>query len=57
VFVTTQLYYVQRPNAGERDIPSFVQRGIIGGFLGRLGMTVRLKLQAVRGVERPIGSK
>jgi hypothetical protein len=35
-----QLYYVQRLNAGERNIPSLVQRGLIGGFLGRLGMTV-----------------
>src|SRR5277367_552153 len=29
---------VQRLNAGERSIPSLVQRGLTGGFLGRLGI-------------------
>jgi hypothetical protein len=29
-------------DAGERNITSLIQRGLIDGFLGRLGMTVYL---------------
>jgi len=43
-----QLYYVQRLNAEERNIPSLIQQGLVSEFLSRLGIAWRVVSQRDR---------